>query len=486
MSLTRKVAYNTIIQVIGKVITTLISLVLVAALTRYLGVAGYGQYTTIFAYVAFFGVLADFGFFWILVREIAKPNADVNRATSNVLTLRIVIGIIFYGLAALVALFIPQYADFRAGIAVTALASLFLALNSTYIGVFQNKLRMDKAALTDVIGRAIILCLTLYLIKLGLGLNAILWAYAIGNIINFFMSAILGQVYVNFRLTFDFPYWKELFWQALPMGIVLILSVIYFKIDTVMLSLLKTSTDVGIYGPPYKVLEIVLLLPVMFMGNVFPIITKYLYDKDERLTHALQKSFDFLIILGFPIIMGVIFTAPRIIKIVAGSEFLVTHTIPPFMGLPSTSPSALQILIIAAGLSFLTSLFGYLIIALGKQAKLIAPYIFLVFFNIGINLILIPKYSYMGAAVSTVLTEFLVLLFSWYIAHKYVDIKFKLNIVWQSLVATLVLSQFLYFFGEDIHLLILVPLSAILYGISLYLVGGINKDMLGSLTNRSE
>ena len=61
MSLTRGVAYNTTIQIVGKVITTIISLFIVAALTRYLGVAGFGQYTTIFAYTGFFGVLAVLG-----------------------------------------------------------------------------------------------------------------------------------------------------------------------------------------------------------------------------------------------------------------------------------------------------------------------------------------------------------------------------------------------------------------------------------------
>ena len=74
MSLTRRVAYNTVVQVVGKVLTTLISLVLIAALTRYLGVSGYGSYTTIFAYIQFFAVLADFGFFWFFLREISKAS----------------------------------------------------------------------------------------------------------------------------------------------------------------------------------------------------------------------------------------------------------------------------------------------------------------------------------------------------------------------------------------------------------------------------
>jgi len=484
MSLTRKVAYNTIIQVVGKIITTLISLFLVVVLTRYLGVAGYGQYTTIFAYVGFAAVFADFGFFWILVREIAHPEADLNRATNNVLTLRFLIGIVIFSLASIIALFIPQYADFRVGIAIVAFASLWLALNSTYVGVFQNKLRMDKAVLTDILGRAIIVGLIFVLIKKGAGLNSFLWAFVAGNLINFLVSAWLGRIYVHFRLAFDFSYWKKIFWLALPMGIVLILGLIYFKIDTVMLSLMRSSEDVGIYGPPYKVLELLMFFPAIFMGNVFPIMARYIYTKDLRIHHALQKSFDFLVIVGLPVVLGVIFTSSRIIKLVAGQEFVTASTIPPVWGLPATSPTALQILVIAVGLSFISQMFSYVVIALGKQAKLIGPYIFLVVFNVGLNLILIPKISYIGAAMVTVLTETLVLLFSWWVAHKYIELKINFKITWQVFLAGLVLGIFLYFFAQYIHLLILIPLSAIIYLGALSLVGGVNKQMFLELIRK--
>ena len=481
MSLTQKVAYNTVIQIVGKVVTTLLSLVLVASLTRYLGVSGYGQYTTIFGYLAFSGVLADFGFFWILVREIAKPDADIDKVASNILTLRSIVGVAVYGISILVAYFIPEYAGFTTGIAITALASFWMALNSTYVGIFQNRLRMDKAVITDILGRAIVVAITLFLIHRGDGINQILWAYAVGNVVNFFANAWLGRAYVRFRLRFDFDYWLELFQQAWPMGIVLVLTLLYFKIDTLMLSLMKTSYDVGIYGPPYKVLEILLLIPSIFMGNVFPIITRYLHQKDDRVHNAIQKSFDFLTLLAVPIVIGVIYIAPQIIKIVAGQEFVVAHTIPPVFGLPATSVTALQILIVAVCLSFLSNLFGYIVIALGKQAKMIRPYIIFVVFNVISNLLLIPRFSYIGAALTTVLTEVLVLYFSWKVSHEYLEIKLNLGIIWKTLVSGLIMGIFLQLCVGSLSLLFLIPLAAVVYAASLWAVGGIDKKMFVGL-----
>lgn len=481
MSLTKKVAFNTTVQIIGKVITTLISLILIAALTRYLGVSGFGQYTTIFAYISFFGVLADFGFFWILVREISQPDSDINRATSNILTLRTIVGFVVFALGALIALFIPQYHDFRYGIAIIALASLFLTLNSTYIGIFQNKHRMDKAVITDIIGRALILGLTLILIKQNYNLNMILWAYAFGNMINFFASSYLGRIYVQFRPTIDIVYWRKLFVQAVPMATVLILGLLYFKIDSVMLSLMKTSEDVGIYGPSYKVLEILLTFPSLFMGNVFPVMTRYIYKKDERLPGVIQKSFDFIFMLSIPVIIGVILTAPKIISLIAGDQFLSASTIPPIWGIPATATLVLQILIFAVGFSFISSIFGFLIIAAGKQSKMIKPYLLFVVVNVGLNLILIPKISYIGAALVTVITEILALIFTWYIAHHYVNMRLRLSIIWKSILAGLVMAMAILSLGTNINIFIVVIIAAIIYGTVLYLLGGYSKDTIMSV-----
>jgi len=483
MSLTRRVAYNTVVQVVGKVLTTLISLVLIAALTRYLGVSGYGQYTTIFAYIQFFAVIADFGFFWFYLREISKPEADINKISSNVLSFRTLVAIGIFAISFLIGIFIPQYHDIRYGIGIIAGASFWMALNGTYVGIFQNKLRMDKAALTDVLGRLAILGIVFYQIKVGTNLTGILWAYFFGNFLNFAINAYLGKIYVKIRPAFDFGYWKHIFWECLPISIVSILSIIYFKVDTVMLSLLKSSTDVGIYGPPYKVLEILILFPGIFMGNVFPIFVNYIYSKDERIKAAYQQSFDFLLIAAVPIVIGIIFTAQRIIQIIAGSEFVSAHTIPPVWGFPATSVTVLQILIIAVGISFISHIFGYMVIALGKQTKLIWPNAAMVIFNVGMNLILIPKISYIGAAMVTVLTEILVVSSYYYVMRRHIELKLSFNIVWKVILSGIILGLVLRYLSF-LSLWYLVPIAAMVYLLSLWLFKGISKEMVLKLVQK--
>ena len=163
MSNTRKVAYNTIVQYAGKAVITAISLVMVAALTRYLGVAGFGQYTTVFAYISFWAVFADFGLNWVQVREISKPNADVAKITNNIFTIRTILGFVVFLTSFLVSFLFNYDSTIQIGIGVIAIAWFLTTLNANFVAVFQSKMRMDKGVFSEVIGKIITLILVLFL-----------------------------------------------------------------------------------------------------------------------------------------------------------------------------------------------------------------------------------------------------------------------------------------------------------------------------------
>ena len=107
MSLTKKIAHNTMIQYIGKIVTTILGIFVVALMTRYLGKEGFGQYITVTAFLAFFGIIVDFGLSLTATRTVGKPGLDINKYLSNMMTLRIISSFIFMGLAPLVVWIFP-------------------------------------------------------------------------------------------------------------------------------------------------------------------------------------------------------------------------------------------------------------------------------------------------------------------------------------------------------------------------------------------
>ncbi len=94
---TKKIYTNTIAQIAGKIITALISILLIKVLTGYLDVAGYGLYSKIYNYLSIFAVIADLGLYTITVRELTRYQDDadmVAKISGNILSLRTLSGVL--------------------------------------------------------------------------------------------------------------------------------------------------------------------------------------------------------------------------------------------------------------------------------------------------------------------------------------------------------------------------------------------------------
>jgi len=475
MSYTKKVAYNTIVQIASKIIVTALSLISIGYLTRYLGVANYGAYTTIFTYVSFWAVLADFGFFWVLVREVSKPGSDGPKIFNNVITLKIIFAIIVFVICSVVAFLIPQYSwTIKIGISIIAISWFWNSLNSTYVGLFQSHLEMYKSAITEIIGRVVLLFGVILLIKGGRSLQEILWVYILANFVNFYCSLLWGSSLVKFKPRFDFDLWKLILIDSFPLAILSFVGLIHFKIDTVILSLIKGNLDVGIYGVPYKILEIVVMLPTMFVGNIFPIVTKYYHGKDPRLNLSIQRSFDFLCVSAFPVVTGLIVLAWPIINLIAGQEYLTSSTVS--LGLINfPAPRILMILSFTIGLTFFITIFSNLLTVIGKQYKQVIPITVATAINVILNFILIPRYSYLAAALVNCFTNTIMLIWWYRLTKKYLHFNLNYFIVVKSFGAALVMSAVLLMF-KNANIVILIILGAASYIVALYLFKGISKD----------
>lgn len=477
MSLTKKVAYNTIFQIIGKVITTATSLVTIGYLTRYLGVSGYGMYTTIFAFVSFWAVLADFGFFWVMVRDLAKPQTDKNHVFNNIITLKILFGLIVFSLCTITGFLIPQYSwTLKIGIGVVSASWFWMSLNSTYVGLFQSQLEMYKASISEVLGRLVILGGVIWFVSINASFQSLLSIYVIANFFNFFLNFLLGSKYIKFQPKFDWSFWKVVLIDSFPLALLSAIGIVHFKIDTVILSIIKGPVDVGIYGVPYKILEVITVLPGIFIGNIFPILTRYFHAKDNRLDGAIQKSFDFLVILAVPVVVGLIILAQPIIQLIAGTEYVTASTIS-VAGQAIAAPQILMILALAVAVTFLPPIFASILTVINKQRKQLLPMLVITVVNIALNLIFIPHYSYLASAVITVFTEAIVLVWWFLLSRKFLHFRLNYKIVPRVLMSSLVMGLVLYFF-KSIDVLLAGVLGIVIYFLAGLIFKLFSKEMI--------
>jgi O-antigen/teichoic acid export membrane protein len=474
MRLSARVAHNTIIQVLGKFIATLLGLVAIALITRYLGRGGFGQYTTIITFLSFFGITADLGLTLVTVQMISQPGINQNKIISNLFSLRFVSALIFLGLAPLVVFFFPYDPLVKIGVAVTTLSFFFMALNQVLVGIFQKNLRMDKVSIAEISGRVILVISVIAAIRLNYGLLGIMAAMVISSAINFILHYLFSTKFVKIKFSFDKAIWKEIINKSWPLALTIVFNLIYLKTDTLILSLIKSQEEVGIYGAAYKVIDVLITIPFMFAGLILPIITASWAGRNkERFKSILQKSFDIMVMLAIPLAVGAQFTASSVMTLVAGENF-------------NDSGPILKVLILAASIIFIGSMFTHGIIAIDKQKKIINAYIFAGITAVIGYLIFIPRYSYFGAAWVTIYSESVVVLASAYLVWRHTNFLPNLKIFFKSLAASIIMGASIYLAQTiyQLNLFIILTLATVAYFGALYILKGISRQDIMSLMNK--
>jgi O-antigen/teichoic acid export membrane protein len=397
VSKARQVATNTLYQIIGKVIVTFISLFSITITTRYLGTAGYGELTTAVVYLSFFGILVDWGIYTVAVRELAKyPNGAV-RIISSIIYFRLFLSLAVMLIAASIASVLPYSATTKLAIFVATLSLPLNSLTQSFSVTFQANLQMKYATLSEILSRIAGLVLLLGAVLLDAGVVGVVTTSVIAALFASILSFYWMLRFVKPTAIPDLRYAWELFLAAIPLGIAAFINTIYFRIDTLMLSLIRGVTEVGIYGIAYRVIEIVITLPGFFVLSVFPIISGYVASRDARLPQAVQRSTDVLVITGVLTIVLIALLAKPIITLISGHQFV-------------EAAQPLRVLMIGVGFSFLNLFLGYLLVAHDQQKKLLGIGIFALVINVASNLYAIPRFGYMGAAWTTVGSEVAVIL----------------------------------------------------------------------------
>src|SRR3989339_1806538 len=121
-SLARSIAKNTAVQIVGKVISTMLGLVAVGIMTRHLGVEKFGWYVTATGFLQFVGIFSDFGFTITTANMLSEPKFDKEKLLNNLFTLRIATAALFQGIAPLIFLFFPYPIEVKIAVAITSLS----------------------------------------------------------------------------------------------------------------------------------------------------------------------------------------------------------------------------------------------------------------------------------------------------------------------------------------------------------------------------
>lgn len=446
MSVARRVAYNTIVQVIGRVIGLFIVLVTVNYIANHLivdgsALKGFGQYSIIFAYVSIIGAAADLGLFTLMVREVTGKSAqESGRMIGSALGFRIALMFVVLLLMFLIYPILPYDLAVKQGIIIGVVIAFSTLFSQVVSSIFQANLVTERIAISELLGKASIAVLTILALRQGYGLQGVIWANLAGQIVTFFSSWIMARSFVLVPINFDFRFLRQAGPQFWSLAVISLLGLIHFKIDSILLSLLRPAADVGIYGLAYKLLEIILIIPAIFAANLLPVMTAALdQNKRAELSEIVRRSASVLLIVATAISLVVYALAPQIVVFVSHPDFLAA-VVP------------LRILLPAVLFVFVSTLMAQVAVSGREQRKLVRGYVVVVVINTVLNLLVIPKYSYIGSATVTAISEAILMLITARIVTRHFQTGFEWKVISRLTLSVAVSGALLYWAVQKIFI----------------------------------
>jgi O-antigen/teichoic acid export membrane protein len=396
------IASNTFLQFIARVFSSGSTFIISIYLAKMLGLEEFGDFSKITTYIPFFYLLVNLG----LNASFLRLHSEQKSVTwHHLFGLRLLIafGMTVISLAILhlfpVGLTQGYTESVRQGIQIYSLSIILTAIITTSNALFQQHLVYKFSAISIVIGSILSLVGIVFF-------DAALFSALLMLLAGLLVSVVCSLFFVS-KITIPVPHFqitsfKKLLVDTAPLSITLLFNLLYFRVDSIILTLSRTTAEVGAYNLSYKIFEFILVIPVFYMNSLYPILLR---AKDNRTTFTslLKKSRVILFLLGVLMTILVWICAPLLTTI--HQEF-------------SSAIQLLRILSLSFPLFFLSNLTMWTLIIKRKHKQLACIYGTAMLINIFLNMLFIPPYGAHASAVITIIGEFYVLLLSVYFLKK--------------------------------------------------------------------
>jgi O-antigen/teichoic acid export membrane protein len=452
---------NAVVILGARVISRLVSLVVVIVLANALGPNGYGRYTTLIAYSALVSVIADLGFNPLYTREAARNRQEIGAYLGTLLVLKVALAV-----AAMVILAVAL--RFGAGLSELILPGAALLAATAYANLLRNTFYAVGRAEFDAVAIIAEIAIQAGLIIAGArahaGVTFFVWAYVASFAFTIVYSLVvirafrLGRV----RVGFDVNLVRRWFPLALPFAFTFFLTNLYFRADVPILQHFRSFSEVGWYQFAYKPFEALQFVPLAIQAVVYPLLGVYFVSDATRLKTAYARFFKVLVLLGWPLTIG---------------TFVLVHPIGRLFRLYAESEASLRILAFAIVFLFANSAFYAMLNATNRQHLNAWATGLAAATNIALNLVLIPLYGYLAASATTVVTEAsLCTLGWWFVQRRRPELRLDvIGLGWRILVAGVLMGAALYPLAR-FSIFVSLPAGAIVYVAAIYLLRAIEPE----------
>ncbi len=470
---------------VTNILVALSAFILLPLLTKNLSASNYGIWIQFTVTIGLLTSIVPLGLPWGMVRFLSAEN-DKNKIKEEFYALITIITFVSVIAALISSLFLKPLAGllFGGNLYIADLLPIIIilaCLNTLFLNYFRTFKQMKLYSIFLITQTYLVIILAAYFILITKqGLSGVVFGYLISfaasNIIMFLLIVLeIGVSYPNFQRI------REYFSFSLPTVPGNLSYWVINSSDRYVIGILLGTIFVGYYSPGYQLGNIILMLTAPFALILPTVLPKY-YDNGEmdKVVTFLKYTLKYFLLLAIPTAFAIsILSQPLLIILttpkIASSGYLVT----PFVALGTI-------------LYGINNNFNQIIV-LTKKTKINASiWVFASFFNLGLNILLVPYIGIIGAAISTLIAYAVALMMTFIYALKNFEYRIDYKFIIKSTLASILMSIILVTFKPNvlfnktvglIDIVILSIISAILYLIIMYLLKGITRREINFFKN---
>jgi O-antigen/teichoic acid export membrane protein len=431
MSVVRRIAKNAGILFISNIVSKIFGFVYTVYMARYLGAEGFGIISFALAFTGMFSVIADLGLQPLTIREIARNKELTGKYLGNIAVIKFILGIITFLLIVLTINLMNYPKETVYVVYLIAFYVLVNSFNNMFYSIYQGHEKMEYVGIGNILNSSLMLLGVFIGMFLRFDVKGFAYIYLIAGIgVLVYNLVVISWKFVKPRIEIDLKFWKNLLKEAWPFALSGIFVSIYFWVDSIMLSYMKGNEVVGIYNAAYKLVYVLLFIPSIYFTTVYPILSRMYLESKDNLKFMYERSLKYFAVIGIFIGVATVLFAKYIILLIYGESYIL-------------SIPALKILIWAVVFSFMAHATLYTLNSINRQIIYTKVTALGAALNFVLNIFAIQKLSYIGASLTTVITEalgfFMMFLYlKYYLKEKMTEYLWCFRLIFAIMVSVIV------------------------------------------------
>lgn len=396
-SINQTLAKNTFWLGFGEITSRLLKTIIIFYAIRILGASGWGTFSYAISLCGLFMIFSDFGISSILTRELAKPETNKEEYISTSFLIKILLNILIFIIIIFTAPVFSKDIIATHIIPIVALIMIFDGMREFIFAINRSLEKMEAEAVLKIVTNVLLIIITYIFLIQSATVTSLALGYMAGSLAGLIVTLFIFRKHLkNIFQGFSTDLIKPLITTAWPFAFFAILGSIMANTDTVMLGLMKDTTEVGFYATSQRIIAFLFILPGLIASSLLPTLTKQIHDK-EKIKNVVNSSIKIIYMIAIPLTLGGLIISDSLIIKLFGAEYA-----------PATV--MFRISLISILVVFPALIFNNIIFIFNKHKLVVKISLIGALLNVLINIFLIPIYGGIGASIATLISQVVIII----------------------------------------------------------------------------